>query len=99
MARQRRPAKIDLNQPGIVLVLRQVGASIIDTSDIGNGFPDLVVGFRGKNYLLEIKNQETHYGRKGLNPNQQEWCDTWHGNAPIVVYTANDALRAIGAIE
>ena len=51
----RRAAKIDANQPEIVAALEAVGASVVSTAGLGNGFPDIVVGFRGINYLIEIK--------------------------------------------
>ena len=96
MARRRRPSSLDRNHPAIVQALRDVGASVIDTSDIGHGFPDLVVGFRGQNYLLEVKNLETAYGRKGLNPNQQRWSSEWAGSQPAIVRTVAEALAAVG---
>lgn len=99
MSRHYRPVQIDLNQSEIVGALKDVGASIIDTSGVGNGFPDLIVGFRGANYLLEVKNRKTNYGRKGLNKNQIAWAESWHGTPPIVVYSIDDALKAIGVIE
>jgi hypothetical protein len=92
--------RTDKNQAAIIQVLRDVGASIIVTSDVGiPGFPDLVVGFRQTVHLLEVKNPENSYGRRGFNKNQKAWNEQWAGARPIIVYTPDDALRAIGAIE
>lgn len=95
---RRKLASIDRNHTEIVKMLRDAGASVMDTSDIGNGFPDLVVGFRGGVYLLEVKNLETYYGRKGLNKNQLRWNDEWKGAPMVVVRTPDEALKAIGAL-
>lgn len=60
--------KVDGNQEAIVQSLRAVGATVSVTSDVGHGFVDLVVGFRGRNFLLECKTRE---GR--LTPAQKHW--------------------------
>lgn len=93
---RRRP---DGNQAEIIAELRKVGASVVDTSAVGiPGFPDLVAGFRGQTFLLEVKNPATRYGRKGLNANQKAALSVWNGAAPIVVRDGDEALRAIGAV-
>lgn len=88
-------ARVDKNQGEIVDALRSVGASVFDLSRFGRGMPDLIVGFRGKNFLIEVKNPQTSYGRKGLNLIQTRWVDKWNGDVHIA-YTIEDALRAIG---
>jgi len=50
-----RRHRTDNNQEEIVGLLRKVGASVAITSNIGHGFTDTVVGFRGNTYLIEIK--------------------------------------------
>ena len=51
----RRAAKVDDNQAEIVATLRYVGCSVTSLASIGRGCPDIVVGYNGVNYLLEIK--------------------------------------------
>ena len=43
----RRAARIDRNQPEIVKALRQVGAHVTSLAAVGDGVPDLLVGFQG----------------------------------------------------
>ena len=88
----RRAARIDNNQIEIVAVLRGVGAIVTPTHQIGHGFPDLVVGYRGQNYLLEVK--EPH-GR--LTADEATWHDCWRGQVRIV-RSVDEALKAIGAV-
>ena len=87
----RRAAKVDANHSDIVEALRAVGASVQSLAQIGKGCPDVLAAFRGSMFLLEIK-----HGKGKTNEDQQRWHIQW--NAPVhVVYSAEDALRAIGA--
>jgi hypothetical protein len=53
----QRNAKVDANQPKIVKALRSVGAVILHTHTIKNAF-DILVGYKGKLFIMEIKNDE-----------------------------------------
>jgi len=96
--------KTDDNQQEIIDALRAVGATVQDLSKVGNGCPDILVGYKGgkyagflvyNNYLMEIKNPDT----KGkLNMLQKVWHMNWRGNVQVV-RTVEEALRVIGAID
>ncbi len=52
----RRAGNIDANQPEIVEALRRVGVHVHITSDLGEGFPDLVTYKPGIGVkLIEVK--------------------------------------------
>lgn len=91
--------KVDANHAEVVAALRAAGASVIDTSRLGKGVPDLIVGFREITLLMEIKNPKTQYGRRGLNKNQRVWAETWQGGAVAVVDGPDAALRALGVCK
>jgi endogenous inhibitor of DNA gyrase (YacG/DUF329 family) len=91
--------KVDENHKEIVDAMKAVGASIIDTSRLGQGMPDLIVGFRGQTILLEIKNPKTQYGRKGLNANQRKWAEGWTGGPLSIVDSVDAALRVLGVMK
>jgi Holliday junction resolvase len=91
-----RGRKTDANQSSIVSALRQVGASVVDLSAVGKGCPDLLVGYRGQTYLLEVKNKA---GRNRLTADQNVFMAWWHGVPPIIVYNESDALIAIDAVR
>jgi hypothetical protein len=93
----RRDARTDVNQGNIVNALRDVGASVAVTSALGSGFPDIVVGFRGVNYLMEIKDGSKPPSKRRLTPKEKEFHDLWRGSV-VVVNDIDEALRAIGAI-
>lgn len=83
----------DRNHRAIREGLRQVGADVVDLGDVGDSVPDLMVGFRGRTYLLEIKSEG---GR--LSPGQSAFLERWRGGPAVVVWSLEDALRAIGAM-
>jgi len=93
----RRAAKRDLNEQTIVTALERVGATVERMS--GPDLPDLLVGYRGVNVLLEVKRPAGAKGgtsHRDLLPGQAEWHAAWRGAAPVVVRTAEEALAAIG---
>lgn len=91
------PKRVDTNQPEIVNALRKVGATVAPTHTLGRGFPDLVVGFRGYNYLLEIKDGSKPPSKRKLTPDELKWHEEWNGQVAIV-NSIDEALRVIGAI-
>lgn len=95
----RRAANKDRNQGPIVETLRGVGAFVFDASGIGGGFPDLLVSFRQDVYLIEIKNPESWYGKKGMSDSQKRFCEQLRGFPIHVATTPDEALRIIGATE
>ncbi len=76
--------RTDANQQEIIDALRKIGASVEDTSAVGNGFPDLVVGFRQKNFLLEVKDPAKPPSKRRLNPRQKIWHRDWRGQKAVV---------------
>ena len=77
--------------------LREVGASVEYIKQrrgkgIG-GLPDLLVGFLGRNYLLEVKD-----ARGELSEKQVIFAANWQGRKPETVKTELEALIAIGLV-
>ena len=78
----------DANEALIVMALERAGATVVRQHTPC----DLVVGFRGENFLLEVK------ARGGvLTDEEAEFCETWRGQI-VVVRSVEEALRVIGAI-
>lgn len=78
-----RAARTDDNQKAIVKALRKLGASVAVTSSMGDGFPDLVVGFRTKNYLIECKDGKKPPSERKLTEDQEKFHATWYGTAHV----------------
>lgn len=86
----RLHGKIDSTQRAVVSALRQVGATVESLANVGGGVPDLLVGYRGTNYLLEVK------APKGkLTPQQKGFHLLWRGSVQTV-YSVDQALAVIG---
>lgn len=88
----RYRGKVDANQREIVKALRQVGASVTSLADLGDGCPDLLVGFRGKTVLIEVKSGP----KDNLTEQEIDWHAKWQGGALCVVRSTAEALGAIG---
>ena len=92
-----RAAKVDDNQRAIVTALRGVGATVAHLHRVGMGCPDLMVGWRGTNYLMECKDGDKPLSAQKLTPMQQEFHAGWRGQI-CVVNSPEAALAAIGVI-
>ena len=75
----RRIARTDDNQQLIVKQLRQLGCSVAITSMIGKGFPDLVIGYKNKNFLVELKDGAKTKSQKGLTMDEAKFFTAWSG--------------------
>lgn len=89
---RRYAAKADENQAEIVFALRSVGAKVAATHAVGKGFPDLVISFRGRNILMEVKNPKKPLRDRQLTPDQKIFHDEWDGEL-YVVETAEQAVE------
>jgi hypothetical protein len=91
-------ARVDANQPGIVAGLRAAGCTVALAHAVGRGFPDLVVGYRGCTYLLEVKDGDKPPSARKLTPAQVDWHAAWRGHVAVVC-TLAEALDAVGIVH
>ena len=92
----RKAAKIDANQTEIVCALRAAGATVQSLAATGKGCPDLLVGYKGINYLLEIKDGKKTPSEQRLTPDQIHWHLHWGGMVHVVKNT-EEALKILKA--
>ena len=85
--------KVDLNQAEIVAAFRDAGASVECLHTHGRGVPDLIVGYRRHNLLVEVKNW-----RKNLTPDQVAWHKAWEGQL-AVVSTIQEAMKLLEGVR
>ena len=90
----RRAAKIDANQVATVKALRDCGMSVCLLSAVGKGVPDLLVGWRGVNVLIELKDGAKKPSEQSLTKDQQDFHATWNGQ----VIVANSPTAAVEAV-
>lgn len=92
---RRYSAKVDRNQSEIVAALRAVGASVQPLHSVGAGCPDLLVGFRGQNWLIEVKDGKLAPSDRKLTEAQKIWHPAWRGQVAVAL-NEDDALSIIG---
>jgi hypothetical protein len=87
----RYAARVDANQDQIVSALRAAGAYVWII-----GLPvDLLVGFRGHTFLVEIKSTS----KKRLTGLQADFFENWSGSTLSRIDSPEAALRMIGVIK
>ena len=90
----RLAKRTDGNHSLVVEQLREAlpEANIFDSSGAGRGFPDLVIGWKGFNFLVELKNPAR--GRTRLTKAQVGFHENWQG--PIFI--AHSSLEVLAHI-
>ena len=87
----RRAARVDATQAQIVSALRAAGAYVWII-----GLPvDLLVGYNGHTFLVEVKTNE----KKKLTKLQTDFFANWIGGTLCRVDSPKAALRMIGVIR
>jgi len=82
---------VDANQAEIVEALRGVGASVL----VLNGIFDLLVGFRNRTFILDVKNP---LGKNRLTDRQEAEFEMWCGDVIAFPRSVEEALAAIGLV-
>ena len=76
----------DTNEREIVDALRGIGARVVQIDRP----VDLLVGYRGRTFLLEVKS-----AKGKLTPLQSEFFEAWAGGTAVVVHSAEEAIDAV----
>ena len=88
-------ARVDANQAEIVDTLRKMGCSVQHLHAVGGGVPDLLIGYRGVNVLLELKDGKKPPSKQKSTDAQVIWHDAWRGQVAVVT-SVKEALEAVG---
>jgi hypothetical protein len=87
----RHAKRVDANQDAIVQVLRDAGAYVWIIS-----LPvDLLVGYKGHTFLVEIKTD----AKKLLTALQGDFFNNWSGSTLARIDSPEAALRMIGVLK
>lgn len=104
MSLRRFNPRRDEAEPGIVAALVMAGASVHRLS--AKDAPDLLVGWKGRNLLMEVKTPRKAPSappkRRKAGPapdprteGQLRWAALWRGSSPVVVTTPQEALAVL----
>lgn len=89
------PKKIDSNHGEIVRGLRSIGARVQSLAAVGKGCPDLLIAFRGRWIVAEVKDGEKSPSRQRLTMAEQEWHEQFSIQAPVHVWSSLDEALAV----
>jgi hypothetical protein len=80
-----RIKKVDTNQSKLVAQMRKIpGLRVAHTHTVGNGFPDVVISYKGVNYLFEIKDPSKPPSARKLTPDEEKFHSTWTGSIHVI---------------
>ena len=75
--------------------LRSCGATVHSLATVGDGCPDLLVGWRGMTILFEVKDGSKPPSKRRLTQEQVDWHAAWRGGTLAVVCDVESALRVL----
>jgi len=95
MSHPRRALRLDANHDQIVEAALAMGASVQSLVAVGAGCPDLLLGYCGRNLLIEVKDGRKPQSARGLTDAERFWHGKWRGSV-AVVESAEDLARVLG---
>lgn len=96
-----RAKRVDANQPSVVAELRSMGCFVEPRlSQVGAGCPDLLVGYRGRWLVVELKDPEKVPSAQKQTDDERRWEERLDGRADYVVATSSEEIfQAITEME
>lgn len=73
------------------MAFKRLRYSTKSLASMGDGFPDIMVGKHGKNWLFEIKDGSKPPSQTKLTTDEQHFFDTWEGHVDII-YSIDDVI-------
>lgn len=94
-----RIRKVDANQSSLVKQIRMIpGVTVAHIHTVGQGLCDLIIGYRGKNFLVEVKDPKKPKSQRKLTTDEEKFHRQWTGQIAIVE-TASDVMKLIHELK
>lgn len=93
----KKYGRVDANQPEIDSAFEKLGCSVAKISSMGDGIPDRIIGIRGVNLLVEVKDGKKPPSKRKLTEQQEKFHSEWKGSVNIVK-SVDDAINLINSI-
>jgi len=87
--------RVDENQKQLVHTFIALGASVLNLSTVGRGCPDLLIGYKGKSILVEIKRNS----KSTFTDPQVKFMQEWRGGAVSRIDSVDAAIRLIKMLD
>jgi hypothetical protein len=89
-----RARRNDANKTALHKLWLAIGGSWLDLVPEKGGEPDALVGWRGTDRLIEIKDPKKKPSARKLRDEQVDWHRTWRGR-PVAVVMSFDDLKGL----
>jgi hypothetical protein len=87
--------RVDENQKTLIHTFICLGASVLNLSTVGRGCPDLLIGYKGKTVLVEIKSST----KATFTEPQIKFMQEWRGGAVSRIDSVDAAIRLIKMLD
>ena len=72
-----------------------MGASVVSLAQLGNGVPDLLVGYRQHIYLIEVKDGDKSPSKQQLTPDEKRFHEEWRGGNLLIIKSVDEAIALL----
>lgn len=84
MSRPNFNRRVDANQEAVIAKLRDLpGVEVLCLSGVGDGCPDFCVGFKERNYLVELKDESQPKSKQKLTDAEVKFKQDWTGQVQV----------------
>lgn len=90
------PKRVDANQASVVDALRRCGCKVQTLHTVGDGCPDLLVGWHGLLFVVEVKDGDKPPSKQKLTEDEVRWHGEWKDER---VYILNSVERIPGLLQ
>ena len=87
--------RVDENQKQIIHTFIALGATVLNLSRVGEGCPDLLIGFKNKSVLVEIKKDS----KAMFTEPQVKFMQNWRGGPVSRIDSVDAAIRLIKMLD
>jgi hypothetical protein len=87
--------RVDENQKQIIHTFIALGASVLNLSRVGEGCPDILIGYKGVICLVEIKRDE----KAAFTEPQIKFMQNWKGGPVSRIDSVDAAIRLIKMLD
>jgi hypothetical protein len=88
-----RARRVDSNAPALCTLWRSIGGSWLTLVPETGGEPDALIGWRGADVLIEVKDPNAPPSKRKPRAKQLAWHRSWKGRPVAVVLCFDDLLR------
>lgn len=99
MRRTKHAGRTDANHTAVKTALGGMGCAVQSLGMVGDGCPDLLVGYRGQTFLVEVKDGSKPASKRKLTGDQDRWHKWWVGAPIIVAKSPDEAIEAVCGIR